>query len=444
MLSGNATAKLAEDIAGRYRQAAVDRVAKVSRQCLLDWIGCALAGRNEDAVRILIKTLAIADRGEVPVIGTKQRFALGASTLLNGTMGHALDYDDVHPVMGHPSVPVIPAALVLAHHLGANGAKLQQAIITGIEVECHIGRLIGPSHYEMGWHSTATIGTFGAAAAACQLLELDVGRIQMALGIAASQAAGLKSMFGTMTKPLQAGHAAQAGLQAGLLAANGFTANACALEAPQGFAATQSRNADLQIAALEPDESYLDGILFKYHAACFLTHSAIQAMREIATRHGVTGADVNHIIIDVDPMHMSVCNIEKPATGLELKFSLRGTVGLALLGENTSDIALYSDDQAARDDLKQLMARMEVRPVGKRTLSTVEVHTRSGQKYACTADSEVAEPNLAKQQERLEAKFRSLAGPVIGKSQADQVVAACASLSEIEDTRVFWKALAPS
>lgn len=439
------TESLVRDLEDRHRFPLSGGVARIARQCLLDWIGCAIAARDEPALQLLVRTLSIGDFGEFPVIAQRQRLSLGASVLANGTAGHALDYDDVHPVMGHPSVPVIPAALALGHQLKADGGALERAIVTGIEIECRIADWVGPSHYEIGWHSTATFGTFGAAAAACQLLGLDADKTRMAFGIAASRAAGLKSMFGTMTKPFQVGHAAQAGLYAALLAANGYTANEAALETPQGFAATQSHDWESRRAALPASEgTYLSGIVFKYHAACFLTHSAIEATRQLVQTHALRAEDVQHVSILVDPMHMSVCNIEKPMTGLELKFSLRAAVGLVFLGVNTADIAVYHDGQAVRDDLQQLMARMEVHPLGKRTNSTVRIATRDGREYSTSVDSEAAETDLERQQARLEGKFRALAVPILGSERSDRLIAACARLPELNDVSEIWELLKPA
>ncbi len=156
--------------------------------------------------------------------------------MINGAAGHAHDYDDVHMAMnGHPTVPVAPAVLALAEHHHKGAHALLAAFAAGVDTECIIGRYIGASHYAEGWHATGTLGSFGAAAAAANLLELDAEATARALGIAGTQAAGLKSQFGTMCKPLHAGHAAATGVQAARLAARGFTSRTDILEIPAGF-----------------------------------------------------------------------------------------------------------------------------------------------------------------------------------------------------------------
>ncbi|HEY0420773.1 MAG TPA: MmgE/PrpD family protein [Acetobacteraceae bacterium] len=204
-----------------------DEVRALARQCVLDMLGVALAGAGDPLVRILAAELE--EQGGAPVagvVGLKLRLPALSAALLNGTIAHALDYDDVNLAMpGHPSVAVLPAVLALAEERGSSGAALIEAFVAGYETACRVGRLIAPGHYDgLGFHATGTVGTFGAAAGCAHLLGLDEEATLHAMGIAATQAAGLKSMFGNMYKPLHAGRAAQAGLLAARLAARGFTA----------------------------------------------------------------------------------------------------------------------------------------------------------------------------------------------------------------------------
>jgi 2-methylcitrate dehydratase PrpD len=208
-------------------------VRRVAGQCILDWVGCATAGATEPAVAILLAALEPPGGASSLVGGGAARPRDAA--LINGTAGHALDFDDTSTAMfGHPTAPVLPAVLALSEHLDATGAELLHAFITGVEIETRLGAAIGGAHYAKGWHATATIGVMGAATACERLLDLDVDLFAQALGIAASQSAGLKANFGTMTKPLHAGSAAERGLTSALLAAEGFSSNADAFAATQG------------------------------------------------------------------------------------------------------------------------------------------------------------------------------------------------------------------
>src|SRR5512139_3270628 len=210
----------------RY-EALPEDVVFLARQCVIDWFGVALAGADEPLTRIL--RAEAAEEGGNPratLIGSGQRTSTQQAALVNGAASHALDFDDVSMMMsGHPSVPVIPALLALAEERGASGEPFIAAFVAGFEVACRIGALMMPGHYSAGWHATGTLGTFGAAAACANLLQLDEDRWLHALGIAGAQAAGLKSMFGTMCKPLHAGKAAANGLLAAKLAERGFTSN---------------------------------------------------------------------------------------------------------------------------------------------------------------------------------------------------------------------------
>ncbi len=232
---------------------------------------------------------------------------------------------------------LLPAILALAEAQGASGREIITAFVAGYETICRVGVLAAPGHYALGFHATGTAGSFGAAAACARLLRLDPARTAMALGIAGTQAAGLKSMFGTMCKPLHAGKAAQNGLLAARLAARGFTSRADVLECAQGFAATHGPDFQPE-AALRPPPGgwYLRGNLFKYHAACYLTHAPIECAHAIAARPGFAAEAVREAVLHIDRGADAVCNIAVPRTGLEAKFSLRLTVALALAGIDTA------------------------------------------------------------------------------------------------------------
>ena len=349
---------------------------------------------------------------------------------INGALSHALDFDDVNTAMnGHPTVPVAPVAIGLAETMAATGREALLAFIVGVETECRVGQLLGPSHYAKGWHATATFGTFGAMASAAKLMGLDDEQTRHAFGVAGTQAAGLKSVFGTMSKPLHAGKAAQNGLFAARLAAKGFTSDTDILDSDQGFAAVQSTPVNRKAALAEPTQGfYVADALFKYHAACYMTHNAIEATARLRNAHGLKPAAVEAVRVHVNPGHMGVCNIAEPRTGLECKFSLCMTVALALAGEDTFQEALFSDQTASRGDLVALRRRVSVTPDAAGPGSTVEVELKDGQVLADTVD--VAKPvrDLAFQQAQIERKFRHLAEPAVGAATASEIIDICRNL----------------
>ncbi|BCW90866.1 hypothetical protein sos41_40420 [Alphaproteobacteria bacterium SO-S41] len=421
-----------------------DAARRVAKQCLLDWVGVALGGRDADLVGMLRADAdAEGQGGDCTIIGQAERRPAYQAALINGAMGHALDYDDVI-FMGHPTAPVAPAVLAVAERAGASGRDVLTAFIAGFEAECCVGRYVGGSHYAKGWHSTATLGTFGAAAAAGRLLGLTPELMQHALGLAATQAAGLKSMFGSMTKPFHAGHAAECGMRAARLARIGFTANPNAVESPQGFGDTQSLSVDAEAALASPPGGYhVVDTLFKYHAACYLTHSAIEAAGSLRAVIANDPDAVEHAVIRVDPGHLSVCNIEAPETGLATKFSLRMTVALALSGEDTSDGRLFTDATAVRPDLVALRRRIAVEPTARGTRSEVLLLLRDGRSLQAYADVAVPMRDLGAQQVKLDRKFMGLAASALGAARADSIRAMIAQLEEVDDIRALTSLLRP-
>src|ERR671922_334024 len=208
-----------------------------AKEAMLDGLGCALVGSPTPIGKLM--TRYVREHGGAPhagVIGSGFKTAAPLAALANGTMAHAVDFDDVNWNMsGHPTVPLLPAALALGQEVHASGSDVLLAYTLGFEVESKIGLGVNPRHYDLGWHATSTLGTLGAAAACAKLLGLDVDKTRRALGIAASTAAGLRQNFGTMTKPLHPGQAAMNGVTAAQLARLGWTADANILEAPYGF-----------------------------------------------------------------------------------------------------------------------------------------------------------------------------------------------------------------
>jgi 2-methylcitrate dehydratase PrpD len=417
----------------------------VASQALLDFIGVAAAGSTEPLSDMVRRQ--IADEGGHPqagLIGTAMRGNLRQAALVNGAAGHAHDYDDVHDAMvGHPTVPVAPVVLALGEHLGATGTQLVEAFCAGVDTECIIGRYAGSSHYARGWHATATVGTFGAAAAASRLLGLDAAQTATALGIAGSRAAGLKAQFGTMTKPLHAGLAAAAGLEAAQLAARGFTSRRDILEAHQGFMATHSDDASMErFEQALSTRDFTPDICFKYHAACYLTHSAIEAALALVRDHGLIPERIRAVTVTVNAGHFDVCNIAAPSTGLEAKFSLRFTVAMALAGENTADIGIFTDTLTRRPDLVGLRDRVTVeaherpRPETRVTIDTVD-----GRQLDAETNVGVPDTDLGAQWRRLAAKFRTLAVPVLGAATADRIEAVCRGLPDGGSADALWTAL---
>ncbi len=414
-----------------------DDIRVIARQCVLDTLAVAIAGAGEPLVRMLEAELVDqGGAGTAGVIGRDLTLPALSAALLNGTASHALDLDDVAMAMpGHPSATVLPAVLALAEERGASGAELIAAFVAGTETACRIGRLVAPGHYDgLGFHATGTIGTFGAAMGCAHLLGLDVERTAHALGIAASQAAGLKAMFGTMCKPLHAGRAAYNGLLAARLAARGFTSRPDALECPQGFARTHSPDFDPAAALAEPAGGWhLRNNLFKYHAACYFTHAPIEAARKLRLEHALTADRIDAITVRVAESCDRVCNIAAPRTALEAKFSLRLTVAMAIAGLDTGRLDTFSDAACDNPILVRLRDRIgiEFQRDWPPTRAEVVLHLPDGTRHAAEHDSGVPAADVAEQGRRLELKFAGLVKPVLGRRKATALAQAVAELDTL-------------
>ena len=436
MTATGPTRSLAERVVRTRFDDLAPNAHEVAKQCLLDFIGVAIAGASEPLTRILVDE-AIAEGGnpQASAIAQKRRLTLAQAALVNGSAGHAHDYDDVHMAMnGHPTVPVAPVALALAENLGRNGRELIAAFAAGIDAECIVGRYIGASHYAHGFHATGTVGSFGAAAAAAHLLRLDRDATARAFGIAGTQAAGLKSQFGTMCKPLHAGHAAATGLTAARLASRGFDSRLDILETEQGFAATQSATASLErFAEAVEAPSYLPDVCFKYHAACYLTHSSIEATRALVDSNRFAAKDVSEVEVTVNRGHFGVCNIENPASGLEAKFSLRFTTAMALAGEDTSSIDAFTDALTIDPLLTSLRDKVRVSAwPAPRAESQVRIRV-DGVDHVAEINVGIPLTDLDVQWTKLTNKFHALADRRLGARRARELVAIVRSLESHDD-----------
>ena len=408
----------------------------LTRQCVLDYFGVAIAGADDPLVRILLDEMAEA--GGVPqagVIGHAARLPALSAALVNGAAAHALDYDDVNMAMpGHPSVAILPGLLALGEFKGAPGRDVIAAFVAGYETACRIGVALQPGHYNLGFHSTGTVGSFGAAAACARLLGLQTMGTATALGIAGTQAAGLKSQFGTMCKPFHAGKASQSGLLAAQLAARGFTSRTDLVECVQGFALTHGPDFSPEAAQATPRAGlHLFTNLFKYHAACYLTHAPIECARRLRDEHRLKPADIAAITLRLDASCERVCNIPAPADGLQSKFSLRQTVAMALAGIDTASLAAYSVENALDPVLVRLreQVKLDWQEGWPQTVSELQLVLADGRRLTARHDAGIPAADIAEQGERLVAKFDALVEPVLGRPRTRELRGAIFDLDRL-------------
>jgi 2-methylcitrate dehydratase PrpD len=343
------------DLLIRFRTAKVPADAReMMRLSLFDWAACGIAGARSGEFD------DFADGQRSMGTGHSTLFAGGATAapvaaLVNGTLSHALDYDDTHFAhIGHPSVAVLPAVLALAQELRAPLEDIIDAAAVGVEASILVGLWLGRNHYQVGYHQTATAGAFGAVMGTARLLELDKVQLRAALGLCASMASGLKAQFGTMGKPLNAGLAARTGVEATLWAQAGMTAAHDGLAGPLGFGPTH--HGEAAEVSLPKSNWHMIEISHKFHACCHGLHAMLEALR---------GADfdleqVENIHIRTHPRWMSVCNIIAPTTGLAAKFSYTQTCAMALLGHDTGGIDNFTDEITQDPDIIALRAKIRI------------------------------------------------------------------------------------
>ncbi|MFT5113850.1 MAG: 2-methylcitrate dehydratase PrpD [Parasphingorhabdus sp.] len=341
-----------------------DSARQIMRLSLLDWCAVTLAGFKEP-VSAKVRNMVLADGGspDSSLIGANEKLPARSAALSNGTTSHALDYDDTHFIyIGHPSVAVLPAAFAIAEKRNLSLSQLVDAALLGVESACRIGDWMGREHYQTGFHQTATSGCFGAAMAAARLLQLDVNQTMHALGLASTRASGLKSQFGNMGKPFNAGLAASNAVEVATLAGDGFLSRPDGLECEQGFASTHSGEArdPEQVLQNLGTEYLFESVQHKFHACCHGIHATLEALNDLVNTHQPDAQLIERVEVTIHPRWLRVCNIPRPESGLEAKFSYKLATAMALHGIDTGALDTYTDENCRRPELIQLRDRVVV------------------------------------------------------------------------------------
>ncbi|MEM9105712.1 MAG: MmgE/PrpD family protein [Pseudomonadota bacterium] len=403
----------------------------IMRLSLVDWASVAIAGRDEPVaqqVRALVENEA--GKEEATVIGSQMRLPARPAALSNGATSHALDYDDTHFIyIGHASVVNVSAALALAEKTRASGTAFLDAALIGVESTCRIGDWLGRSHYRAGFHQTATSGSFGAAAASARLLGLNAEQTRHALGIVSTRASGLKSQFGTMGKPFNAGIAASNGVEAALLASAGFVSRPDGIECVQGFADTHAGTMGDPATALTDigTRFVFESVQHKYHACCHGLHAALEAIASLRESEKIEPDAIERVVITTNPGWLKVCNIAEPATGLEAKFSYRLTAAMAFHGIDTGALETFNDGLCRNHKLVALRDRVEVETDENLTdtQSRVAITLRSGETHLAEHDLEHPLPA-----ELREEKIRRKSAVLLGDRPSESLWEAIEDLDE--------------
>jgi 2-methylcitrate dehydratase PrpD len=409
-----------------------------AKRCFLDLIGVAFGGARQPLVQILLKTLKeTGGRPQATVLFHGLKTSPLNAALINGAMAHALDFDDTHiGSIIHPSAPVIPAVLALGERLKSTGKSAMEAFVVAYEVEIRIGLGLGSKHYDRGWHTTSTCGRFGAAVAAGKLLGLSPLQMSRAMGLAATQASGLRLAFGTMAKPFHPGKSAFDGLFSALLAQKDFTCAPNMLEGPNGFAeALGDDDTDLSRMVKNLGKKYeILNNTFKPYAACLLTHPTIDGVFELKNRYKFKADDIDEVSCEIARFCLDAAGQKKPKTGLAGKFSIYYCAALPLIEESAGEDK-FTDQKVQNPQMIALRNKVKARvnPALKDTEARVTITTKDGKKYSAFIDKPKGDPRNPPTDGELENKFRSLAVDVLPQRKIDALVEMIWQLEKVKN-----------
>jgi len=403
-----------------------------AKRAVIDWYAALLPGAVVAPATLLEQALSEdLDRGDARLALGRKATARTAA-LINATAAHTMEVDDIYrDAIYHPGAPTVAAALAVAQESGASGEAFLRGVIVGYEVSTRIGVAMGRAHYRY-WHNTGTIGSFGAAAAAAAIYGLDAQRFAHALATVATFAAGLQQAFrmDSMSKPLHAGHAAEAGLLAARAAREGVTGSLDVLEGDAGFgrAMSDSPDWDKATATLGAD-FHITRMTFKNHACCGHTFAAIDGALELQRTMGVRAADIARISVGTYRPALEVAGYEHPATPAEARFSLKYVVATALT-HGSVRLAAFEPARLADPATRALMqkinlavdAKLDASFPGQRAARVV-IETRDGRRGEHLQPTRKGDPDLPLSDRELEEKFLELATPVQGDAAARALVA---------------------
>jgi 2-methylcitrate dehydratase PrpD len=432
------TLALARFVAAADPRALPGRVRHEAHRALLNWLGCTIGASRHEAVERAVAALSpFAGPPQATLLGRGERFDILHAALLNGMASHTFDFDDTHlKTIIHPTGPVASALLALAEYRPVGGEAFVHAFVLGTEVECRIGNAVYPSHYDVGWHITGTAGVFGAAAAAGRLLGLSEQRLVWALGIAATQASGLREMFGSMCKPLHVGLAAKNGLQAALLAQQDFTSAAQPIEGRRGFANVLATARDFSKITDRIGETWeLEANSYKPFACGVVVHPAIDGCLQLRAQHRVAAAAIDVIELEVHPLVLELTGKKTPQAGLEGKFSVYHSAAVAMV-DGAAGEAQYSDAKVADPVVVALRERVHavVDPGLGEDAALVRIRLKDGRSFECRVVHALGSLGNPMQDHDLEAKFRGLCAPILGEDAIERIIAACRALETNPDS----------
>lgn len=415
-------------------------VVHEARRGVLDWVGCALAGSRHPTIGILLDTFAATGSPAVAhVLGQGGRkLGLLDAPIVNGQMGHLLDFDDTHMggVVLHASSPLLAALLALAEHRPVSGRDLIAAYVAGFEAGVRTGQG-APAHHDGGWHLTGTLGAIAAGAGSARLLGLDAQQTNHAIGIATTQAAGMQQNRGTMCKSFHAGKAAASGALAALLAARGFNSSEEILEGKRGFTRIYSTTAT--------PERITDGLGarweiarngYKPYACGIVLHPLIDAMIALHDSAGLPAEAVDRVELQVHPHAVKITGVDDPKSGLMSKFSINHSASVAYL-DGTAGIAQYSDARAGAADVLAFRPKVHVTVVEgfRKDQAHATLIATDGRRFEAPVAHASGTADNPMSDAALERKFMGNAADTLGEARARAIAGRIWTLDDLADVR---------
>lgn len=440
----NTTKTLANFIVQSKIESIPNAVKHEAARALLNWSACAVGGSTHETVdNAIAAVLPFAGQKQAGVLGRKERMDIQNAALINGISSHVLDFDDTHVKAIHPSAPVWPALLALAEWKSISGADLVHAYILGVEAECRIGLSVVPEHYDIGWHITGTVGVFGAAAAAGKILGLNEQQMAWALGIAATQSAGLREMFGSMCKCFHPGSAAQNGMKAAFLAFNNFTSSEQAIEAKRGWGHVLSTKFDADAITKDLGATYeLSKNMYKPFACGLVVHGTIDGCIQLRNEFNLAAELIERIDLKVGAIVLELTGKTEPTTGLEGKFSVFHVAAVAII-QGAAGEAQFSDECVRDPDIVKL--RRKVHAVIDPQLEWAQARVTITLKDGRVLDRLVLHPlgslERPMSDKDLEEKFTALTEGILSAEQQKEAMKLCWSIETLKDAGAVPRAL---
>jgi 2-methylcitrate dehydratase PrpD len=412
-------------------QALAPDVLHHAKRAVIDLQAAMISGAALPPATLLEKALAEElDRGEAR-LALGRRATVRAAALINGVAAHTTEVDDIfRDGIYHPGAPTIPAALALAEARGASGAQFLRAVVVGYEISTRIGAAMGRAHYRY-WHNTGTIGCFGACAAAAELLQLDAKRFAHALATVTTFSAGLQQSFrmDSMSKPMHAGRAAEAGLTAALAAAEGVTGSLDVIEGEAGYGRAMSDGPDWDKALATLGRVFhITRMTFKNHTCCGHTFAAIDGALALKKKMGLAAGDIQRVRVGTYKAALEVAGYDEPRTAAEGRFSLKYVVATALT-HGSVRFAAFEPDRLDNPATRDLMRRVEVAIdpqldasfPGQRA-ARVAIEARDGRREEFYQPTRIGDPDAPLSDAQLDAKYLELATPVLGEAKAKDLL----------------------